>query len=114
MNTHDMPTFAGFWEGSDAPRRRLVAAAERRGHPAGDGPQVLAACLDELARSDARCLMINLEDLWWERERQNVPGTTTEQPNWRRRARYGVDELDRVAGLPERLRRIAALREDGA
>jgi 4-alpha-glucanotransferase len=117
MNTHDMPTFAGFWEGNgrtDAPRRRLAAAVARRGHPAGDGPSVLGACLDELARSEARCLMINLEDLWWEREPQNVPGTTSERPNWRRRARYGVDELDRVPGLSERLRRIAVLREGAA
>ena len=57
--------------------------------------------------------MINLEDLWWEREPQNVPGTTG-QGNWRRRARYGIDELDDVPGLPERLRRIAALREEAA
>ena len=113
MNTHDMPTFAGFWEENAAPQRRLAAAAARRGLPAGDGPQVLSACLEELARSDARCLMINLEDLWWEREPQNVPGTT-ERPNWRRRARYGVEELDAVPGLPDRLRRIAALREEGA
>jgi 4-alpha-glucanotransferase len=113
MNTHDMPTFAGFWEESEAARRRLAASAERRGHAAVDGPQVLAACLEELARSDARCLMINLEDLWWEREPQNVPGTSGGS-NWRRRARYGVEELDGVPGLPERLRRIAELREDAA
>jgi 4-alpha-glucanotransferase len=112
MNTHDMSTFAGFWAEGGAPRERLAAAVTRRGHPAGDGAQVLTACLEELARSDARCLMINLEDLWDEPEPQNVPGTAGGR-NWRRRARYGVDELDAVPGLPERLRRIAALREDG-
>ena len=112
MNTHDMPTFAGFWDEREAPRR-LAAAAQRRGHAAGDGPQVLTACLEELARSDARCLMINLEDLWWEREPQNVPGTSGGS-NWRRTARYGVEELDGVPGLPERLRRIAELRGDAA
>lgn len=109
MNTHDMPTFAGFWAEDGAPRERLAAAVRRRGHPAGDGAQVLTACLEELARSGARCLMINLEDLWDEPEPQNVPGTAGGR-NWRRTARYGVDELDRVPGLPERLRRIAGLR----
>jgi 4-alpha-glucanotransferase len=113
MNTHDMPTFAGFWEQDDAPRGRLSAAVARRGHRAGDGPDVLAGCLEELARSDARCLMINLEDLWWEREPQNVPGTSGGQ-NWRRTARYGVDELDGVPGLGAQLRRIAELRKDAA
>jgi 4-alpha-glucanotransferase len=111
MNTHDMPTFAGFWAGADAPRGRLVAAVKRRGHPAADEAQVLAACLDELAASDARGLMVNLEDLWGEPEPQNVPGTTGAR-NWRRAARHGVEELDGVPGLPERLRRIAGLREE--
>ena len=113
MNTHDMPTFAGFWAEEGAPRERLRAAAARRGHAAGDARQVLTACLDELARSDARCLMINLEDLWAEPEPQNVPGTAG-GANWRRSARYGVEELDGVPGLPERLRRIAELRKDAA
>jgi 4-alpha-glucanotransferase len=85
----------------------------RRGHPAGDAYQVLTACLEELARSDARCLMLNLEDLWGEPEPQNVPGTAGGR-NWRRRSRYGVEQLDGVPGLPERIRRIAALREDAA
>ena len=113
MNTHDMPTFAGFWAEDGGPRERLRAAVARRGHPTGDARQVLTACLEELARSDARCLMINIEDLWDEPEPQNVPGTAGGR-NWRRTARHGVEELDGVAGLPERLRRIAALREDGA
>lgn len=113
MNTHDMPTFAGFWDAdADADRRRetLQAAVARRGHAAADGPQVLDACLEELAVSDARALLVTLEDMWWEGERQNVPGTTTEHPNWRRRARYAIEELDRVPGLAPRLRRISKLR----
>jgi 4-alpha-glucanotransferase len=116
MNTHDMPTFAGFWEdeaGADGRRAALRAALERRGHVAGDGPAVLDACLQELAASDARGLLVNLEDVWWERERQNIPGTTTEHPNWRRRARHGVDELEQVPGLAQRMARIAGLRRGG-
>ena len=113
MNTHDMPTFAGFWDAdtaADERRETLRAAVARRGHAAADGPQVLDACLQELAASDARALLVTLEDMWWEHARQNVPGTTTEHPNWRRRARHAVEELDRVPGLAPRLRRIADLR----
>ncbi len=91
-------------------RETLRAAVARRGHAAADGPQVLDACLQELAASEARALLVTLEDMWWEGERQNVPGTTTEHPNWRRRARYAVEELDRVPGLAPRLRRISKLR----
>ncbi len=112
MNTHDMPTFAGFWDEDDAAGRReaLRSALRRRGHAAADGPAALDACLVELAGSDARALLVGLEDMWWERERQNVPGTTTEHPNWRRLARYRADELDAVPDLAPRLRRIADAR----
>jgi 4-alpha-glucanotransferase len=113
MNTHDMPTFAGFWDeeaAEDGRRDALLAALRRRGHAVADGPGALDACLLELAGSDARALLVNLEDLWWERERQNVPGTTTEHPNWRRLARHGADELDDVPDLAPRLRRIADAR----
>jgi 4-alpha-glucanotransferase len=113
MNTHDMPTFAGFWAEDGPPCERLRAAVSRRGYPAGDAPSVLAACLEELARSDAGALMINLEDLWNEPDPQNVPGTAGGR-NWRRRARFGVDQLDGVPGLPALIRRIAELREDAA
>ena len=87
MNTHDMPTFAGFWDedgAADGRRDALRAALRRRGHAVADGPGALDACLVELAGSDARALLVSLEDLWGEREPQNVPGTTTEHPNWRR------------------------------
>jgi 4-alpha-glucanotransferase len=113
MNTHDMPTFAGFWDAdgaADGRREALRAALRRRGHAAADGPGALDASLVELARSDARALLVSLEDMWWEHERQNVPGTTTEHPNWRRLARHGVDELDDVPDLTPRLRRIAGAR----
>jgi 4-alpha-glucanotransferase len=113
MNTHDMPTFAEFWErdeDADAHREALAAALARRGHAVSDGPEALTACLVELARSEARAVIVGLEDMWWEHEPQNVPGTSTEHPNWRRRARYGVEELDRVPGLRARLETISRAR----
>ena len=115
MNTHDMSTFARFWEdegAADGRRDALQAALERRGHAVADGPGALDACLLELAGSSASAELVSLEDMWWEREPQNVPGTTTEQPNWRRLARHGVEELDDVPGLTQRLRRVAAARSD--
>src|SRR6185437_4523085 len=53
MNTHDMPTFAGFWDedgAADGRRDALRASLERRGHTVADGPGALDACFVELAR----------------------------------------------------------------
>lgn len=46
-----------------------------------------------LARAPSRLLALTTEDLFKEIEQQNLPGTTSEYPNWRRRMRYAVEEL---------------------
>jgi 4-alpha-glucanotransferase len=117
LNTHDMPTFSGFWRGldirdrvelglldpgrvdleDDRRRRRreaLVGELRRRGHlrdKSGDARAVLRGSLGFLAESPARTVLVNLEDLWLERRPQNVPGTTTERPNWRRRTSHSME-----------------------
>jgi 4-alpha-glucanotransferase len=137
LNTHDMPTFAGFWEGEDIDRRarlgqldaggvrqeraeraavvdRLRAALERRGKRAGSPGEALDGCLELLAGSPARVVLLNLEDLWLEPEPQNVPGTGPEHPNWRRRARHAPAELDRLPDVRRRAERVAELRREAA
>jgi 4-alpha-glucanotransferase len=112
MNTHDMPTFAAFWESAPRDvRERLRAELAVRGHAAADGPDVLDGCLRELARSPARGVLVSLEDMWWEREPQNVPGTSSQDANWRRPSRYDVEQLPGVPGLEYRLRELTRLRE---
>jgi len=117
LNTHDMPTFAGYWEGADIEVRRelgLIDADEverelpersrsnealarvlgrdlGRDVPAEPGP-TLTAALEWLGASDAQVVLATLEDLWLEDRPQNVPGTHTERPNWRRRATRPVDD----------------------
>jgi 4-alpha-glucanotransferase len=68
--------------------------------PAGatNDQQVLEAALAMLARSRAPVVLANLEDLWLETQPQNTPGTFTERPNWRRKAKYAFDEFTQ---LPE-------------
>jgi 4-alpha-glucanotransferase len=135
LNTHDMPPFKAFWEGLDIAdrhelglldeeqtrqelerlvelRRQLMDLVRRR---SGDGREpgygdVLRGLLEHLAASPARLLLVNLEDLWGETRPQNVPGTSDERPNWRRKARLAFEELSadpEIAGL---LRRIDELR----
>ncbi len=142
MNTHDMPTFASYLAGTDledlADLGALDAVAfaterDRRrektrvlgeflrhgGWLAGDpspraAAEMLRACLRFLADSEAASVVVNLEDLWLEPAPQNVPGTSDERPNWRRRARYTLDEIFRMPDVIDALdeldrRRRAAL-----
>lgn len=46
-----------------------------------------------LALAPSRLLALNQEDLLKETEQQNLPATTSEQPNWRRKMRFTVEEL---------------------
>lgn len=113
LNTHDMPPFAAFWKGDDidaritlgmldpslrkrehAARKKTKAALVRflrtRGvlkGRASDAASVRDAFLLYLAQSPAELLLVNIEDLWLESKWQNMPGTSTEHPNWRRRLR---------------------------
>ncbi len=38
-------------------------------------------------------MVISFEDLLKETEQQNLPATTSEHPNWRRKVRYTVERL---------------------
>lgn len=136
MNTHDTPTFAGFTKGTDlaelvdlglldgeaasaraAGRRQALAAlaayCRRRGwvpqrRPAP--PVLLAGALRLLARSRAALVLINLEDLWGATGPQNVPGTWSERPNWRRRARLSLGEFGTLPQIVATLTTIDRLR----
>ncbi len=46
-----------------------------------------------LARAPSRLLAMSEEDLLKETEQQNLPATTSEHPNWRRKLRFTVEEL---------------------
>jgi 4-alpha-glucanotransferase len=54
---------------------------------------ILEVCLRWLRSSRAELILVNLEDLWEEENPQNVPGTSTERPNWRRKARLTIEEM---------------------
>ncbi|GAB4239329.1 MAG: 4-alpha-glucanotransferase [Acidobacteriota bacterium] len=135
LNTHDTATAAGFWWGDDlrlrnelgllAPEeleRELRGRAEVRraffealgldGDP--DAPevveQVIAAWYRWLGATEAEFLLINLEDVWAEREQQNVPGTTDEKPNWRRKCALTLAEMQQDRRVGDLLAAIRELR----
>ncbi len=135
LNTHDMPTFAGFWEGRDLEdrhvlglmdeaawaletkrRRELRNALETYFGPGEAGGEsshlqaLLHGCLRHLAASEAAWLLINLEDLWGELEPQNVPGTSWERPNWLRKAAYPLDNFKTLPQVLKVLKEVRRLR----
>lgn len=115
LNTHDMPPFAAFWESLDAESRMsLCAFLQEKGllqAPTEDAATVLKACLFYLAASPAPIILVNLEDLWLEKAPQNLPGTGVDTPNWRRKARYALEEFTRLPEVLAILREVNRLRK---
>jgi 4-alpha-glucanotransferase len=140
LNTHDMPPFRAFLDGADIEDRldlgfldtkaarserqqrgkmkRALAAVVDRGAgrrpggqpvPPGMGATYLRV-LRFLARSRANIVLVNVEDLWQETRPQNVPATSAERPNWRRRVRPSLEQIRRMAGLAEVLSDVFAER----
>ena len=136
LNTHDTPTFAGFWQGKDVEdrlalgllsppeaqnlrrdrtsiREALTTYLKSRAWLEGESPEPLAilrAWLSQLASGNAYLVLLNLEDLWLEPLPQNVPGTWEERPNWRRKARFSLDEICKMNSVAETLKVIDEIR----
>ncbi|MBV9686622.1 MAG: 4-alpha-glucanotransferase, partial [Alphaproteobacteria bacterium] len=66
------------------------------------------AILTYLGRSNARLMLVQLEDVLSEDEQANLPGTTEAHPNWRRHSSRSLEEIDRSAML----HRVATLIEE--
>jgi 4-alpha-glucanotransferase len=136
LNTHDLPTFAAFWRGLDIEDH---AALGQLDHESRDNAlrerarlrdrlrqwanavdmdddraagHVMTALLEWIAASDAAVHVVNLEDLWLETRPQNVPGTTSERPNWKRRADHDVASLIASVDVAATLVRIDARRRE--
>jgi len=121
LNTHDVVPFHGFLNGDDIDDRldlkfidRRTAAQERkqrrrvtrnlvaflrhkrllkRGRVEPD--ELTRAILQFLSQSMAKVVLVNLEDLWKETRPQNIPATQKERPNWRRRMKLSIEEIER-------------------
>jgi 4-alpha-glucanotransferase len=65
------------------------------------------AAIEFLARTPCELLVLNQEDLTGEVWQQNLPGSTSEYPNWKRKMRIAVESLDELntAAISALLRR---------
>jgi 4-alpha-glucanotransferase len=57
--------------------------------------RLLRSALEFLLQSKAEIVLLNMEDLWGETRPQNVPGTSAERPNWRRKWKLTLEDLER-------------------
>ena len=114
--THDLPTIAGLWSGTD------LAAQEALGLPnheemqrlrqhfgqliglADDAPvaDAIEAAYRLLAEAPSAILLATLDDALAVAERPNMPGTTTQWPNWCLALPGGLEALE-AAELPQRI-----------
>jgi 4-alpha-glucanotransferase len=133
-STHDLPTVAGWWRGRDLDWRERMgwdpdpgvyrAARERdralfwqafRDSGAADGAMPAAddtwpavrAALRHVARSACHFVLLPLEDVLALDEQPNLPTTTDQHPNWRRRM---VGPAADLLEPPEVAARLAAFR----
>jgi 4-alpha-glucanotransferase len=83
----------------------VTSAATKKGN---NPSQILRGCLSWLRSSPAELVLVNLEDFWEEEKPQNVPGTSTERPNWRRKARLSIEEILRTAEFRDVLRTLGS------
>jgi 4-alpha-glucanotransferase len=125
LNTHDTPTFAGWWRGADIDDKRELGliddrqvAAERREREAQKAAilayvepdpvidtlteveRAMACMTADLAKGPAEIMLVALDDLVLDPVPHNVPGTVDERPNWRRRIDSWSKSLDRDDASP--------------
>jgi 4-alpha-glucanotransferase len=78
-----------------------------------DREAVLQAVIGAMGQGAARAVIVTLEDLWGETAPQNTPGTNRERPNWRRKARLSLEEMQASTDVVETLRALARIRAAG-
>jgi 4-alpha-glucanotransferase len=133
--THDLPTVAGWWRGADLELRRGIGTVEeseianrpqertslwRAFADAGvahgttptpsDTDPVVDAAIEFVAQAPGPLAIVPLEDIMGVAEQPNLPGTTDQHPNWRRRFHLPAGEMLQDPKAEERLRRLKARR----
>jgi len=106
-------TLAGENDARGRDRTRMWRAFDEAGCGAGasePGPDACASAADAAARflalSASQLALAPVEDLLGLKEQPNLPGTTTQHPNWRRR--YAADAR-RMLDAPQVAARLASL-----
>jgi 4-alpha-glucanotransferase len=133
--THDLPTVAGWWEGRDiswrdnlkmsgdgpdiraTDRAALWRAFQDSGAttaprpPDPDGAAATYAAAAHLGRAACTLALLPIEDALSLPEQPNLPGTTDEHPNWRRRLPGTASEIFAREDVTARLTALRKARD---
>ncbi|MDB4955463.1 MAG: 4-alpha-glucanotransferase [Myxococcales bacterium] len=134
LNTHDTPTFAGWWRGADIEDKRdlglinaeqeladrverdrqkaallTFARADLAGEVLTNVELAMVTATADLAIGPAEIALVALDDLALDPVPHNVPGTVDQRPNWRRRVEGWADALDPERASPAANAAIAAV-----
>ncbi len=107
FGTHDLPTLAGWADGADIRARHAIGrigddtlhhglagrADDVRACAAMAGGSDAGAMHRALARAGSALVAVQIEDVLEMRDQTNLPGTTCEYPNWRRKLPGPSDAL---------------------
>ena len=134
--THDLPTVAGWWRGrdidwtwrlgrtsgSDSPeaeheargkdRERLwkvfrkTGVTDVRRPPASKPGAAVDAAIEYVASTPCELAIVPAEDLLGQTEQPNLPGTTNEHPNWRRRLPADAEDMFDAPDVRARVDRL--------
>jgi 4-alpha-glucanotransferase len=137
-STHDLPTVAGWWRGTDIETRHRLTRASRpdveseeqnqraadrgmmwdalRSAEVAQGTAsaasidgVVDAAIRFVAETPSELALIPFEDMLGQADQPNLPGTVAEHPNWRRRYRA---EASSMWDRPEVARRARLLTKE--
>ena len=136
LNTHDTPTFAGYWHAQDIRLRKLLRQTDAKGRdkelverrqatrkikqeltakglPSDNAKNTALSLMRLQAKSPSPITLVNLEDLWGERHPQNVPGTNDALPNWTQRAAKSLTQITQDSTLTKTLATLKRDRKSG-
>jgi 4-alpha-glucanotransferase len=116
FNTHDMASFRGWVEGYDLRLKHAIGVdpgeseaaraqsqamlRETLAQWAPDyAPDDIAAVAAFLGATPSRLAVIALDDVLGVQDQINMPGTTDQHPNWRRRLPVAIEDIDGHEGL---------------
>ncbi|HVZ86515.1 MAG TPA: 4-alpha-glucanotransferase [Polyangia bacterium] len=122
VTTHDLPTIAGLWTGTDAAAQRKIGldpndagtkALRDKLRRLGNLPEnasveaVIESTHRAIAAAPSRILLATLDDAVGVPERPNLPGTVDQYPNWSLALDKPLEEIEEME-LPRKV--AAALR----
>jgi 4-alpha-glucanotransferase len=99
VTTHDLYTIAGFWTGSDF---RSQSSIGLKPHP-----ESFDVVVRRIQKHTGRAMIVaaTVEDALLVVDRPNMPGTTTQWPNWRIALPATIEDLQ-TDPLPQQLAEI--------